>query len=126
LPHRAAAANPIASSYRTRDERVIVLCMLQSERFWPGLCEVIGRPDLIHDPRFDTAEKRTANVVECTAVLDAVFAERTLAEWKEILSRQDGAWDVIQKAGEWCTTRRLWPTAMSSRSTTATGGPWRW
>jgi crotonobetainyl-CoA:carnitine CoA-transferase CaiB-like acyl-CoA transferase len=100
LPHRAAAPNPIASSYRTRDDRVIVLCMLQSQRFWPGLCEVIGRPDLIHDPRFDTAEKRTDNVVECTEVLDAVFAERSLAEWKEILSRQDGAWDVIQKAGE--------------------------
>jgi crotonobetainyl-CoA:carnitine CoA-transferase CaiB-like acyl-CoA transferase len=100
LPSRFTTPNPLSSSYRTRDGRVIVLCMLQSQRYWPGFCETIGRPELIHDPRFDTAEQRTANLAECLKVLDEVFITKTLAEWKDILARQEGPWDVIQKAGE--------------------------
>ena len=33
-------------------------------------------------------------------MLDQLFAERTLAEWEEVLSRQQGQWDVFLKAGE--------------------------
>ena len=32
-------------------------------------------------------------------MLDELFAERTLAEWEEVLSRQQGQWDVFLKAG---------------------------
>jgi crotonobetainyl-CoA:carnitine CoA-transferase CaiB-like acyl-CoA transferase len=32
--------------------------------------------------------------------LDAVFATKALAEWREILSRQEGQWDVVQNVGE--------------------------
>ncbi len=32
-------------------------------------------------------------------MLDDLFAERTLAEWEEVLSRQQGQWDVFLKAG---------------------------
>ena len=32
-------------------------------------------------------------------LLDQLFAERTLSEWEEVLSRQDGQWDVFLPAG---------------------------
>ena len=32
-------------------------------------------------------------------MLDELFAERTLAEWEEVLSRQSGQWDVFLTAG---------------------------
>ena len=32
-------------------------------------------------------------------MLDELFAERTLAEWEDVLSRQQGQWDVFLKAG---------------------------
>src|SRR6202008_1144040 len=36
----------------------------------------------------------------CIAELDALFASKTLAEWREILLQQDGQWEVVQDVGE--------------------------
>ncbi|HKR87911.1 MAG TPA: CoA transferase [Phenylobacterium sp.] len=97
---RAAMPNPLVNNYRTADGRVVALCMLQSQRYWPGLCGVIGRPELAADPRFATEEDRTRNMEACLAELDAVFATKPLAHWREALSRQEGQWDVVQHVGE--------------------------
>jgi crotonobetainyl-CoA:carnitine CoA-transferase CaiB-like acyl-CoA transferase len=92
--------NPLTNVYRTADGRFLTLNMLQGQRYWPGFCEAIGRPDLATDPRFSTDEGRSKNRGECVVELDAVFGARTLAEWREILSRQEGQWDVVQNVGE--------------------------
>ncbi|HKT54456.1 MAG TPA: CoA transferase, partial [Caulobacteraceae bacterium] len=97
---RAAMPNPLVNNYRTADGRVVALCMLQSQRYWPGLCEVIGRPELAADPRFTTEEDRARNMEACLAELDAAFAAKPLAHWREALSRQEGQWDVVQHVGE--------------------------
>ena len=99
-PRRDAISNPLVNTYRTQDGRFVALCMLQSQRYWPGFCEIAGRPDLVDDPRFDTAAARARNVGECVAELDRVFAGATLAQWRERLARQDGQWDVVQHVGE--------------------------
>ncbi|MCE7795223.1 CoA transferase [Sphingobium sufflavum] len=92
--------NPLVSNYRTKDNRFLALCMLQAQRYWAPLCEVAGRPDLAADPRYaDNAARRT-HLADCYADLKAMFASRTLAEWREILARQDGQWDVVQYVGE--------------------------
>ena len=41
-----------------------------------------------------------ANLAECIATLDAIFATKPLEEWRVLLAKQDGQWDVVQKAGE--------------------------
>jgi len=99
-PGRLAMPNPLVNSYRTSDDRYVSLCMLQGQRYWPGLCMAIGRPDLAEDPRFAVESNRVANIEACIAELDAVFATRTLAEWKAALATQSGQWDVVQKSGE--------------------------
>lgn len=102
-PGRLAMPNPLVNNYRTSDQRFLALCMLQGQRYWPGLCSVIGHPELIEDPRFATDALRAQNIAECVAALDAVFATKALAEWKAALLQQDGQWDVVQKAGELVT-----------------------
>lgn len=97
---RPGGGNPLVNTYQTSDGRYLSLCMLQSQRYWAGFCETVGRPDLGADPRFETAEGRTANLTACVAELDALFASRPLAEWRAILARQDGQWDVVQHVGE--------------------------
>jgi crotonobetainyl-CoA:carnitine CoA-transferase CaiB-like acyl-CoA transferase len=99
-PKREAASNPLVNVYRTKDGRFLSLCMLQGQRYWPQFCEAANRADLIEDPRFATAEARVANIAACVATLDALFAEHTLAEWRDILGRQDGQWELVQHAGE--------------------------
>ena len=93
-------ANVLVYNYRTSDGRFLALCMLQADKYWARLCAVAGRPDLAGDPRYVDAAARRAHTKECLADLKALFASKTLAEWRDILARQDGQWDVVQHVGE--------------------------
>jgi len=62
--------------------------------------DAAGRPDLRDDPRFVDAATRRANLDECYAAVKAMFANKSLAEWREVLGRQEGQWDVVQNVGE--------------------------
>jgi crotonobetainyl-CoA:carnitine CoA-transferase CaiB-like acyl-CoA transferase len=97
---RGAFPNPLVNTYRTADDRFLMLCMLQSQRYWAEFCRAIGRADLVDDPRFATDADRTANKVACIAELDAVFAAKPLAEWRTALAAQEGQWDVVQRGGD--------------------------
>ncbi len=97
---RTAMPNPLVNNYRTSDDRFVALCMLQGQRYWPGLCAAIGRDDLIEHPDYADDASRGANIEACIAELDATFATKPLAEWVQILAAQPGQWNVVQKAGE--------------------------
>lgn len=103
---RNSMPNPLVNNYRTSDGRYIALCMLQGDRYWPGFCEAIGRPDLITHERYSSQELRAQNIDACMDEIDAAFATKTLDEWKAILATQDGQWDIVQKAGELATDRQ--------------------
>ena len=50
--------NPIARAYyQTADKRHLTLIMLESDRFWPDLCEHLDRPDLITIHGFTTPRR---------------------------------------------------------------------
>jgi crotonobetainyl-CoA:carnitine CoA-transferase CaiB-like acyl-CoA transferase len=76
---------------------VLQLVMLQSDRYWSKLCELLERPELIDDPRFDTAKSRGKNSAACVAELDAEFGRRTIEECARLLSQQEGPWAVHQR-----------------------------
>jgi crotonobetainyl-CoA:carnitine CoA-transferase CaiB-like acyl-CoA transferase len=97
---RTQPPNPIVNSYRTRDGRWLFLNMLQPSRYWADLCRHIGRDDLIADPRFADDAARARNAEACVAELERCFAQRTLAEWREILASVEGVWAAMQSAAE--------------------------
>ncbi|MCM3882116.1 CoA transferase [Frankia sp. R82] len=103
LSSREQMPNPLVSSYRTSDDRHIQLVFLQPDRYWPDFCRLIDRPDLIEDPRFVDLAARAKNRTECIAVLDAEFARRTYAEWKELLAGIDAPWAPVQAVEELLT-----------------------
>ncbi|HWA64925.1 MAG TPA: CoA transferase [Mycobacteriales bacterium] len=93
---RKNAANPIASFYRTSDDRWISLVCLQADRFWAELCGLMGRSDLADDPRYVDMAARYRNRRECVAELDAIFAGKTVEEWREALANFSGVWSAAQ------------------------------
>ncbi|MBW8783687.1 MAG: CoA transferase [Novosphingobium sp.] len=99
-PQKDKPNNVLVNTYKTSDGRFVSLCMLQADKYWTKLCEVAGRPDLARDPRYGDSAARKANLDACLADLKALFASKTLAEWREILARQSGQWDVVQHVGE--------------------------
>jgi crotonobetainyl-CoA:carnitine CoA-transferase CaiB-like acyl-CoA transferase len=99
-PHAPKPHNVLVNNYRTKDGRFVALCMLQADKYWAKFCEVAGRPDLAADPRYTDATARRDNLEACFEDVKTLFASKTLAEWRDILSRQDGQWDVVQNVGE--------------------------
>jgi crotonobetainyl-CoA:carnitine CoA-transferase CaiB-like acyl-CoA transferase len=65
--------------YRTGDGWIFLMC--NKEKFWTALCEAIGRPDLLADPRFLGFPERLAHRDALTAVLDEALGRKTTAEW---------------------------------------------
>jgi crotonobetainyl-CoA:carnitine CoA-transferase CaiB-like acyl-CoA transferase len=57
---------------------------------------VIGRPELIDDPRFIDMPTRKTNARVCVELLDEIFASHDYAEWCTILKQAKGAWAPIQ------------------------------
>ncbi|MEX5637132.1 CaiB/BaiF CoA transferase family protein [Parafrankia sp. FMc2] len=92
--------NPVASFYRTADNRFIGLVLLQADRFWADLCERIGRPDLATDERYADAKNRFINRRDCIVELRKTFGSQPLKHWQEKLEGFDGVWDTFQNARE--------------------------
>ncbi|WP_306318279.1 MULTISPECIES: CaiB/BaiF CoA-transferase family protein [unclassified Streptomyces] len=63
-----ALAAPAADLVRTRDGGALVLSAYTREKF-AALCEVIGRPELVDDPRFGANAERVAHRGELLGVL---------------------------------------------------------
>ena len=84
---RRRAGNPLWNLYRCADGEWLMLGILEAERDWPGFCEVMGLPDLTHDPRFAGMEQRKANAAGLIALLDDRFAQAPRAEWEQRLGR---------------------------------------
>jgi crotonobetainyl-CoA:carnitine CoA-transferase CaiB-like acyl-CoA transferase len=95
-----APTNPISGMYRTKDDRWIAFGMLQPGRYWKDFCEHLGRPDLISDHRFDTADKVMANAIEAGEIIATELAAAPLAHWKERFATMEGPWEPAQDSVE--------------------------
>jgi len=95
-PAGRPAFNPLTRNYETKDGRFLAFTCLQPARYWPGICDTVGRPELKDDPRFADAAKLMENTGEACAILEEVFASATLEEWCERLASFDGQWCVVQ------------------------------
>jgi crotonobetainyl-CoA:carnitine CoA-transferase CaiB-like acyl-CoA transferase len=80
--HRDGNRHPSIAPYEPvmAEDRHFVLAAA-NDRLFVRTCEVIGRPDMIDDPRFATNADRRRNVESLVAELEAVFATRPAAEW---------------------------------------------
>jgi formyl-CoA transferase len=84
-PPRSQAPNALANHYRCRDGRWFIMALHNEQRQLRGFLEAIGRADLTNDPRFETSASRKKNGSALAKLLDEVFAQRDLAEWRQIL-----------------------------------------
>ncbi len=101
LPYdRLHAINPLITCYQSGDKRWFWLLLLQADRHWGDLCRALAREDLIAGPRFDNIEKRRTNGPELVEELDRVFATKTMAEWGEILDRNNVWWAPVNSINE--------------------------
>lgn len=66
-------------AFTAKDGSVIVGA--GNDKLYEKLCNLIGKPELITDPRFTTNPLRTQNVQSLKEILDAIFVQKTIDEW---------------------------------------------
>jgi crotonobetainyl-CoA:carnitine CoA-transferase CaiB-like acyl-CoA transferase len=124
-PAEALTANPLSRSYDTKDGRTVAFTCLQAGKYWPGLCEAVGRPDLATDARFADHASLMANGADATQVLTEVFASASLEEWRERLASFDGQWAVVQDTLEAAVDPQTVANGYLQECQTAAGVPFK-
>jgi crotonobetainyl-CoA:carnitine CoA-transferase CaiB-like acyl-CoA transferase len=84
LPRSAHPALTPCQLYRTRDGWIYLMC--NKEKFWPALCEKLGRPEWSEEPRFRLFPDRLKHRNLLTEMLDRELMQRTTAEWLAIFA----------------------------------------
>jgi formyl-CoA transferase len=82
---RHHSLNALFASYRTQDNRWVLLAFVEEDKNWPAFVQAIERPDLLTDSRFADAKGRHANSGAFVAELDRVFGAHPLAHWTTVL-----------------------------------------
>jgi crotonobetainyl-CoA:carnitine CoA-transferase CaiB-like acyl-CoA transferase len=79
---RLGTAHPVAApyeAYKTKDIYITIGC--SADRNWKKLCDILGKNELINDPRFLTNPKRVENRKSLTAILSQIFSTKKGDEW---------------------------------------------
>ncbi len=93
---RAKAPNPLVNHYRCRDDKWLLLSHFQPQKYWPIICRVLGREELVDDPRFNTLQAREENCAALIVILDETFAQKTRDEWLALFAPEDLIYSPIK------------------------------
>lgn len=124
-PADAMGSNPLSRTYQTADDRTLWFTCLQAAKYWPLLCEAVGRSELATDPRFADHASLMANNRVASEELDKVFAGATLAEWRLRLRDFAGQWAVMQDTLEATVDPQTVANGYVQDCVTADGTPFR-
>ena len=98
-PPREEAPNALRLHYRCRDGRWLLLSIASDEWRWDKFKACLAAPTL-DDPRFATIASRERHAGELFAVLDAVFATRDLAEWRQRLDEAGLIFGIVAEMAD--------------------------
>jgi crotonobetainyl-CoA:carnitine CoA-transferase CaiB-like acyl-CoA transferase len=94
---RNAMGNPAMNNYTASDGRRFWVVGLDGRRHWPPLARAVGRPEWLDDERFATPVARFQHAAELIALLDEIFATKTLDEWADVFATEpDFFWSPVQ------------------------------
>jgi crotonobetainyl-CoA:carnitine CoA-transferase CaiB-like acyl-CoA transferase len=91
-----APPNPLVGIYKTSDARMVMLNMLQGDRYWAPFCKAMEREDLIEDPKYATFDARAERRQELGKLIRETFAGKPLEYWREQLTKHECVWTAVQ------------------------------
>ena len=104
LPTRVGSRHPLSAPfdiYQCKDGLMIIA--IASDPHFAKLCNLMGQPDLIEDPRFDSDPHRSEHAVALKVIIEHYLANYTVDEAMEVmlnLSLPCGPIQDVQQACE--------------------------
>lgn len=86
---RKRSRSPLANFYLCADGKWLLLCEIQSGRYWHDFCQAVGIQRLENDPRFNSVEARVESRSELIGILDKIFAGKSRDEWLKMFEGHD-------------------------------------
>ncbi|MGI8554452.1 MAG: CaiB/BaiF CoA transferase family protein, partial [Dehalococcoidia bacterium] len=81
--------------YQTADGRWIMLMMNQPERYWNRFARALARPEWIDDRRYTTVSALLQDGAELLPEIEAIFRDRSFAEWVDRLDAEGCLWASV-------------------------------
>lgn len=98
---------PLYSWYKAGDDLWFTLAMVDPKR-WPELCQVIGKPELLPDPRSDTPLARQQNEDWLYKIMSDAFAGQPRAHWLEAFRAVRIVAGPINSIGDVASEPQFW------------------
>jgi crotonobetainyl-CoA:carnitine CoA-transferase CaiB-like acyl-CoA transferase len=58
-----------------------------NDKHWRNFFEIVGRPEVLKDPRYSTLNARSLHIGDMYAMVEALAPTRTTAEWVVLLDK---------------------------------------
>jgi crotonobetainyl-CoA:carnitine CoA-transferase CaiB-like acyl-CoA transferase len=97
---RKETRNPLYNSYECKNGKWIMVVCLQSDRYWPGFCKVLGLKSLENDSRFENISKRSENAKELIKILDKILIKFDREELGRLFDENGVLWTPVQTPKE--------------------------
>jgi crotonobetainyl-CoA:carnitine CoA-transferase CaiB-like acyl-CoA transferase len=79
--------NPTYNSYKAKDRWMMMVH--PNQEHWVPFCKAIGKGEWINDPLYTTMESREEHAEVMIGILDALFVNKTWAEWEVCFKAYD-------------------------------------
>lgn len=96
---REFRAAPTVGHFKCGDGRWVMVVGID-QKFWPRLCQAVGLPGLVDDPRFARGFARWQNRAELEPLLEAAFVTRDADEWIRQLRDVDVPASIVRTYSE--------------------------
>ncbi|HWR06970.1 CaiB/BaiF CoA-transferase family protein [Sporomusa sp.] len=120
-PKERLEGNPMVIPYKTKDGEWVFLTVIEYDRYWPALCKVIEREDLITDARFKTRLDMLNNRAALIPILEEAFETKDIAEWLTRLREADIVHVRLQHLREIENDQQAWANDYLYENTFANG-----
>lgn len=93
-----APMNPLTGHYKTADDRLIILGMLQADSYWSAFTDALELGEELRD-QYDSMDSRSFNL-ELYERIQQAFRAHPLSEWRRRLEASDLVWTAVQTPPE--------------------------
>ena len=98
--NRKGQWNPLFNFYKAQDGKWIAIGEYVTDKIWPFFCDVVGRPEWIKNPHFETEMLRKDNNTELIGLLEEMFASQPFKYWEERLAKINACFSLVKTTAD--------------------------